>query len=185
MASRNVETIENGFWKRFSQHVDKLTVHYKRKNILFAILHLANAVLDLVKCDPASSQSIEIGGEVVRYLVLVNLIKKHEFLVEFVIESTALPSPQLKLIELAQEIMFIGNRHLKNPEVNNGPEYICDQGYNVIFKRILQELLSVLVNYTDTPLRFLAQNQQANTDFENYLKDLESMNGLDFLPTEC
>ena len=104
MASKSVETIFFGFWKNYASHVDNIISPHKRKNILFACLHLTSAVLNLVKCDVGSSESIEMAGEVLRYLILICSIKKADFLVKVVSKDNQDAVTRSDLLELLNDI---------------------------------------------------------------------------------
>ena len=176
MASKSVETIFFGFWKNYASHVDNIISPHKRKNILFACLHLTSAVLNLVKCDVGSSESIEMAGEVLKYLILICSIKKADFIVKVVSENSQDAVTRSDLLELLNDITFIGNCHQVNPEKFGDQDYVCSKGYNLILQRTIQKFLSALPSYTNKSLRFLAVNEQANSDIEGFFRDRESGN---------
>jgi hypothetical protein len=176
------ESIFLGFWRHFSIHCDASTPEHKRKNVMYAIMALVNAILNLTKIDPLTEEAVEVAGEVLHYTVLINYMKRFDLQVEYLLEPSAdPPTPLMDIIQLTQDLLFIGQRHYKNPEEFGEFEFCCHRDYNILLGQTLKKILNVLESYTHMPLRILAINRQALADPEGYIDELALQNGLDFL----
>ena len=188
------ENVLFGFYKRYAEHIYNFSSQNRRNNTLMVIMALVNSMFQLLTIRPYSEEANEQGGEVLKFIVLLNYLKRTKFQLNF---SRANPfetppvSPRywtpfspfgnvtINTVTAAQDLLFIGQVHTRHTAGPLEPDYTCPIGFDLVLKHVLEDILNLIPYYTDLPFKELALREMIIHDEST--EDFSHETGWDFL----
>ena len=177
------ESIYVGFWKHFSQHVEKTTPPLKAKSLNYAAVQKlyrrprGNAGNDL---ETVKKNAADVLG----YIVQIIKIKKYSMDVRFVMDAIRYNGPTMASMFTSLNVITVAcMMHIKNVDAPANAElYRCTGETSMLMKDDLENMLRNLVVFTGCELRELAIFHQEFYDPEGFLIEKLAGDGLLFSP---
>jgi hypothetical protein len=186
MALLPFESTHCGFWKHFSEYVQKLAPEDKRDDVYWVLMQLNQAVWHWL-ASPCDEDEVRIrAAEVLRF---VSHLDKLTFTLRgfqpllFNPESYRNRPPIQHLYECMSVLNGAGKEFKKciDPSEMVKWEMSSDRAVEV-FAKTMDGLVRILRAYVKVPLRHLAILHQKTHNIVLYLQECNSENGLEHLP---